>query len=94
MVKYCDCEVGTCEGRDSAARCAFLHHTGRLDAALRADLEALTTRGKDVLQCLIDHDFEPGEDPRISDFAQTLAALEGQATSRAAATSGICSGNK
>ena len=50
MVKYCDCEVGACEGRDAAARCVYLHCAASEETvALRADLEAVVVAAKKVL---------------------------------------------
>lgn len=57
----------------------FLEALTELDEALATPaptrVAELVKHGCRVLTCLSEHGFEPGEDPRVSDFAQALAAF-------------------
>ncbi len=56
-------------------------HAALADTDEKADqIKDVLGAGRNVLACLSQHGFEPGEDPRISDLADAIRAYDGDKT--------------
>ena len=58
------------------------------EAELQAHIASLQKAGLDALQCIRDHKWEEGEDPRLADLAHTISSTPAESLERLRALDG------